>query len=380
MAEQKSIMHLSATDFFGGPEKQIVEHLKRLNKDRFDGQIASYLEYGGPNELLEKARQEGLKAHGIPMHGPLDFTAQFKLNNLIRHENIDLLCVHGYKACVMGWWVAKMLKIPIIAFSRGYTSENLKIAFYNWLERLFLRRMNGIVTVSEGQKRKLEIFGIRNRNCWVVHNAVSIPEPGGTANPAKRLEVFKKLDIPEGAKLVVAAGRFSPEKGHRFLLEAVAQMGEGGNGAVFLLCGEGTCEKDLKKQAKALEIIDCIRFAGFRKDLADIFRVMDLMVLPSLAEGLPNVVLEALALAKPVVATRVGGVPEVIEDGVSGLLVPAERSDLLADAITKCLIEPERAKTMGISGYYRIKSEFDFFSQNYKLENIYKTILCHFTS
>ena len=369
------ILHLIATNFFGGPEKQIVAHLKHLNQNRYAGHLASYLEYGGSNELLAKAADEGIRTHGIPMHGPLDFQAQFKLNNLIARQKVDLLCVHGYKACVMGWWAGRIYKIPVIAFSRGYTSENKKIAFYNWLERQALRRVDGVIAVSEGQKKRLDSLGIRSPNTWVVRNAISVNPLKQNAAPEKRRQVYRELNIPESPKLVVAAGRLSPEKGHRFLVEAIARMDHQTRQACFVFCGDGMCQKELQDLAADLGVTRYCRFVGFRKDIADIFEVMDLMVLPSLTEGLPNVVLEAFASAKPVVASNVGGVPEVVEDGKNGILVPPQRPDLLADAIAKCLADRRFMKEMGKSGYHKVKSEFSVESQTAKLESIYCKIL-----
>jgi glycosyltransferase involved in cell wall biosynthesis len=364
-------MHLIATNFYGGPEKQIVQHLKRLNSDHFLGQIASYLEYGGANELLDKAQKEGLIVHGIPMEGPLDFRAQFRLHNLISREKVDLLCVHGYKACVMGWWARRNLKVPVIAFSRGYTSENLKIAFYNWLERKAIGRLDGIIAVSEGQRKRLESLGIFGGKSWVVHNAISVnsavPEPSAEL----RKKVFQNLGIPEDSKLVVTAGRLSPEKGHKYFVEAISKLGKTKDTIRFVFCGEGMCQKDLETESRKLHIHERCVFAGFRRDLDEIFPVMDLFVLPSLTEGLPNVLLEAYACAKPVVATNVGGVPEVVENGVSGLLVPPKRPDLLAEAIQRLLGSPHLMKTMGKAGHEKVKNEFSFEIQTGLLEKIY---------
>ena len=179
------VMHLIATNFFGGPEKQIVEHLKRLEMEKYCGIVTSFIEYRKENETLQEAERAGLKFFGIPMNGPIDISAQWKLTQLVHKEKVALLCVHGYKACVMGLWAGRRNKIPVIAFSRGYTTENVKIKFYNWLERIALRNMDGIIAVSEGQLNKLEGLGISNYNSRVVHNA------GKINNLSKEKMLFK---------------------------------------------------------------------------------------------------------------------------------------------------------------------------------------------
>lgn len=368
-------MHLIASNFYGGPEKQIIEHLKRLDKSQYHGALASFQEQGNPNETLEKAKIAALTHHGIPMSGPLDIRAQRNLTKLILREKVDLLCVHGYKSCVMGWWASAKAKIPILAFSRGYTAEDKKVAFYEWLERRVLRRVTGIISVSEGQRRRLVSFGIRDKPNWVVHNAVSVVAAPQYSPISLSRSVHDRLGIPENGKIVVSAGRLSPEKGHRFLVEAVSILTQKRNGAYFLFCGDGPCQKDLKRQAQQLGIAEQCRFMGFRRDLHEIFQAMDLMVLPSLTEGLPNVVLESFAFGKPVVATAVGGVPEVVEHGVNGFLIPSKRPHLMAEAIEKCLMSSDMAKQFGKAGRHKVESQFSFELQAHKLEAVYREVL-----
>jgi glycosyltransferase involved in cell wall biosynthesis len=373
--ETKIVMHLIATNFYGGPEKQIVEHLKRLNSARYEGILASFLEGGTPNVTLEQAEIAGLRDFGIPMPSRFDIRASWRLNELLRNEKIDLLCTHGYKSTVMGWWAGRRVGIPVVAFSRGYTAENPKVAFYEWIERRFLNRVNGIIFVSEGQRRRLEGFGIYGRRSWVVHNAVAADSSRNSLSGDLRKEVLERLGILGAVEMVVSAGRLSPEKGHRFLVEAIGMLRGSTNNTHFVFCGDGPYQKDLEKRSIELGISDHCHFVGFRKDIKDIFQAMDFMVLPSLTEGLPNVILEAFACAKPVVATDVGGVPEIVEDGVNGILVPPGRSDLLAEAIKNCLAAPEKRRMMGEAGYHKVKSEFTFESQTQKLEAIYNEVL-----
>ena len=168
--------------------------------------------------------------------------------------------------------------------------------------------MTGIIAVSEGQKRKLESWGINGKTIWVVKNAVAIQAQSLGHVLASKSEISLRLGIPDQAQLVVSAGRLSPEKGHRYLIEAIAGLRKKQPDAYFVFCGEGPCREALERQAKDLGILDRCRFPGFCRDLPEILSAMDLFVLPSLSEGLPNVILESFASAKPVVASNVGGV------------------------------------------------------------------------
>jgi len=369
------VLHLIATNFFGGPEKQIIEHLKRLNPILFRGLLGSFQEWGEPNELLAMAGRQGLPHYSIPMYGPFDFRAQFHLNRIISNEGIDILVTHHYKSCVMGWVAGRKFGIPVLAYSRGYTAESRKMAFYYWLERQFLKRVSGVVAVSAGQAKRLREYGIKPANFWVVHNAISANDTP-TDNPSgKHAKLLEILQIPANAKLIVTAGRLSPEKGQQFLVEAIPGVRKERNDAYFMFCGNGPMTDKIMQLAKDLGIFDRCRFLGFRRDLADIFPVMDLMVLPSLSEGLPNVVLEAFAAAKPVVASNVGGVPEVVEEDVSGYLVPPGSPEPLTRAILRMLDDPAKMKSMGAAGYERVKRDFTFESQTQKLESIYSQLL-----
>jgi glycosyltransferase involved in cell wall biosynthesis len=368
------IAHLIATNFFGGPEKQIIEHLKLLNSSRFSGMVFSFIEDGLDSEILAEAQKADIACQGFPMSNPLDFAAWRRLREAVRDNAVNLLCVHGYKSTVMGLWVHKTLKVPTLAFSRGYTAENKKVAFYQYLDRLSLRHVSGVVCVSDGQRRALEKLGARAKRLWVVHNAIHTPDAPCDAT-TYRSQVSSRFGLPLDAIWCVTAGRMSPEKGHRDLIQAIALMGEHAARCYFLFCGDGSCKAQLEKQAQALNLEDRIRFAGFRKDIQDIFQAMDMLILPSHSEGLPNVVLEAFSFGKAVVATSAGGVPELVENGKSGILVPPKDPKLLAAAITKCAEDAALRKALGIAARDTTRLRFNFADQAKRLESIYAEIL-----
>ncbi len=373
--QRKTIMHLIATNFYGGPEKQIVEHLLRLRKEEYRGVVTSFIENNAPNEILARAKTASLDQYGIPMSGPIDVRALFMLVTLLKRERVDILCAHGYKSTILGWIAARMNGTPVIAFSRGYTAENRKVAFYEWLDRLVLRKVDGIVAVSAGQSRTLDALGVHGCKRWVVHNAALINHVKNGEGEELRQSINNHFHIPKDSMLVVTAGRLSPEKGHRFLVEAIALMRGVSENVCFLFCGDGVCRYDLERQADHLGVGWRCRFAGFRHDIEKIFRAMDIMALPSLTEGLPNVVLEAFACGKPVVATAVGGVPEIVVHGENGLLVPPGRPDLIADALTQLLADPQRMFSMGRQGYRKVKDEFSFDAQAQVLMGIYREFI-----
>jgi glycosyltransferase involved in cell wall biosynthesis len=368
------IAHLIATNFFGGPEKQIIEHLKRLNSSQYSGMVISFIEDGEENEILAEARKAGIECQGIPMSNPLDFAAWRRMKKTMRDSAINLLCAHGYKSTVMGMWLHKTLRVPTLAFSRGYTAENRKVAFYQYLDRLALGCVDGVICVSDGQRRAIEKLGVRAKRIWVVHNAIHTPDT--IADEAGfRSKVSKQLGLPGDAIWCVTAGRLSPEKGHADLIQSIALMGEHTAKCCFLFCGEGPCQAQLESQTQALNLGKRIRFVGFRRDIQDIFQAMDMLILPSHSEGLPNVVLEAFSFGKAVVATSVGGVPELVEHGQNGILVPPRDPKSLAEAIIKCVEDRTMRESFGKAARNTTRSRFNFEDQARKLESIYGDIL-----
>lgn len=371
----KNILHLIGSDFYGGPEKQIIEHLRILNKDKYTGHIASYLEAGKTsNPVLDIASDCGIKSHSIVMKHPLDFNALSSLKRLIKDEEIDLLCTHGYKSAVLGVIASRKTNIPAISFSHGYTTENLKVSIYEWLERKALERMQGVIAVSHAQKLRLDSFNVKYKKCWVVHNATTVIDLTKTSNKS-RVEICDEFSIAEDKKIAVIAGRLSPEKAHNILLDAIKLINDELNDTVVLICGDGQCAADLKQQAADLNIEDKCIFAGFRTDMDKFYQAMDFMILSSLTEGLPLVVLEAMANAKPVVSTSVGGVPEVITDGENGYLVNSGDAQALANGISRALKEFDSFDLIGKRAYDLISDKFSFQIHAEKLESIYKEVL-----
>jgi len=365
------VLHVRATNFFGGPEKQIYEHIIRSRNYRHS--LVTFIDSDEKNELLDRCRDASIPLHAVKASNPFSPLTILRLRQIVSKLNPSIICTHGYRSTLLLLAATIRSGIPIIGFARGFTGENLKVAFFESLERRALSHLYGIICVCEAQRQQLEEAGVCAKNCWMVHNAVNSSHP--SIDPVASGNLRKSLGIGDGGALVVSAGRLSPEKGHMDLLHAIRLMPNYGNENHFVFCGDGPCKKLLEQEAHALGISHRVRFTGHRRDLMDIFGIMDLLVLPSHTEGLPNVILEGFSCEKPVVATRVGGVPEVVEDGRNGILVPPGRPDMLAAAIEACLASPVKMASMGKEGKSKVQSEFSFERQAQRLESIYDDVL-----
>src|SRR5262249_40914384 len=191
-----------------------------------------------------------------------------------------------------------------------------------------------------------------------IYNAVD-PERFADPDAAYRAKLLRYFRQPR-TRIIGAAGRLSPEKGFDVLVAAAAQVVSKDDTVGFLLFGEGPCKAALVKQINAAGLSRSFVLSGFRADLDRFFPFLDLLVLPSHTEGLPNVVLEAFAGGVPVVATAVGGTPEVVEDGVSGYLIPAGDADALAARLLDARSSEQTLRDLGLHGRQRVLEHFTF--------------------
>ena len=351
------IAHLTASPFFGGPERQMLGLAISLPTD-VQSLFFSFPERGLCQPFLKELRRHGLTAEALTSNTPQLFSAMGELRQKLRGHRVDLLCCHGYKADLLGRPTARQLGIPVISVSRGWTGASWRVRLYERMDRFSLRWMDRIVCVSEGQAEKVRRAGTPDRLVRVIRNAIFTDRFGDPDEPGR---AFLQSFFPKPrSHLIGAAGRLSPEKGYCHLVDAAALVVRAHPEAGFLLVGDGPLHDSLARQIAKLSLQDNFVLAGFSADLDRWLPNFDAFVLPSYTEGLPNVVLEAFAARVPVVATAVGGTPEVIEDGQNGYLVPAGDAAPLARRIKQLLSDGRLRETMGMSGYYRVRDHFTF--------------------
>jgi glycosyltransferase involved in cell wall biosynthesis len=298
--------------------------------------------------FLDIVRAEGIRTHVVPLSGVLDVRALRRFRRLFRTEQIDLVHTHGHFAVnalariagrLAGARVLSHMHIQN-AFRTG-AGRRLQIAIDNATARLCFV----IIAVSAATRDDLLRQGYQAERLVVVHNGI---EPAGHVEPVR---------LADGPTVLEVA-RLAEVKGQRTLLEALVNVD-----ATAVLVGRdleqgGTYERVLRGYAERLGVTDRTVFAGYRDDVPALLAGCDLVCLPSSAEGFPLVVLEAMAHAKAVVATPVGGTAELVVDGETGVLVPPGDADALAAALAALLADPERARRLGEAGRERVLAEF----------------------
>lgn len=349
------IVHLTASSFFGGPERQMLGLANAL-PSTYQSTFLSFPESGCAG-FLRKSREAGHQSDVVRSDFPNGFRVINELTDRLRSLRADVFITHGYKSNLFGRPAARRAGLPIISVSRGWTGESWKVRLYDAIDRAHLRMMDHVVCVSEGQADKVRRLGVRPQRMSVIHNAA-------------RLEAFEFPDRSHHARLheiaggegeiILAAGRLSPEKGFAVLVESAAQVLQRFPGCRFVLFGEGAERATLERRVAELGIGDRFRMPGLRSDLDSLLPWADLVVLPSFTEGLPNVALEAGAAGVPVVATAVGGTPEVVIDGETGLLVPPGNASALADGIARLLGDPSLRANFRVTAQQWMRDRFSF--------------------
>jgi glycosyltransferase involved in cell wall biosynthesis len=366
-----TVVHLTASTFLGGPERQMLGLANALSEE-YRTAFVLFPEGGRCRAFLGEVGRQGFEGFALASDTPWVRAAVRELSGLLGAFRADVLCCHGYKANLLGRPAARRAGIPAVAVSRGWTGESFKVRMYERLDRFTLPWMDRVVCVSQGQAAKVRRAGVPGKRVTVIHNAIradrfAAPLPQGR-------EVLQGL-FPEPRRLIVgAAGRLSPEKGLGVLVQAAERVCRQRPDVGFVLFGDGPLRDRLRHDIALAGLGGRFVLAGFRGDLDGLIPHLDLLALPSFTEGLPNVVLEAMAAAVPVVATAVGGTPEVVEEGVTGHLVSPGDAEALAERLAQVLASPER-QAMGRCGRARVLREFTFAGQARQYERFFEGLL-----
>jgi glycosyltransferase involved in cell wall biosynthesis len=370
MGSFKNICHLIASNFYGGPERQIMNHCSALSGSGFRPTIGTFQEKRKTVELIDVAVGRGIPCFSIETRFSLDLRMVGRLREKIENLGIDLLVAHGYKANITGHYAAKAARIPRIGCFRGYTRENLKVRLYQFIERRFIAMADRIVCVADAQKSFLTGLGIEEDRIVVIHNSF---HEGGTESAS--VDLYEEFSIDRKDRIILSAGRLSPEKGHRWAILAMPEVLRRFPDTTLVILGEGQELGRLEALCRRSGIEGKVRFPGFRKGIVSYLRGADLLVNPSLSEGLPNIILEAVSAGTPVVATAVGGVPEMVADGETGYLCSPKDASSLAAAIIRALSGRAETEECRSKARLLLDSRFHPAAQLQKYLDLYRRFL-----
>jgi glycosyltransferase involved in cell wall biosynthesis len=295
-----------------------------------------------------------------------------RLASLIREKNIHILHTHLFHAGVLGLIAKKFMPGVRVVLTRHYSdllyiygSLAEKIA-----DRAVSRHLEAIIAVSEAVKRVMvEYDKIDPSKITVIHNGVD-PVVLSMHDTSRVKEVRDECGLGDSV-VVGTVGSLHPRKGHRYFLEAASMIARSDDKVKFLIVGGGELERELVELASGLGIGDRVFFTGYRSRVNEYVANMDVFVQPSVEEGFGITILEAMAMGKPVIGTRIGGIPEIIRDGTSGILVTPKDPVAMSEAVLLMLGDPLMAVRMGESGKERVKKEFTLAGMIKKYERFY---------
>jgi glycosyltransferase involved in cell wall biosynthesis len=322
-----------------------------------------------PNlEFAERARARGLSVHILPCKGRTDWTAVQGIRECMREYAVDVLHTHGYKADLFGYLAAKLERKPIISTCHNWT-RGAALNLYYRLDRWMLKRFNMVVAVSDNVAEKLKLSGISGSRIRVVSNGIDASLLQN-ASPSLRRDFGLA-----SARVIGMVARLDMQKGFEYLLPAFREILKEFPDALLVLVGDGPARTILDQMVCDLRIEQNVIFAGVQADMACVYASIDLLVLPSLNEGLPMTLLEAMSAARPVVATRVGAIPEVIVDGQTGLLVDPGTTTALTAALARLLRSPQLCLHLGSQAQSWVRRHYTSQSMVEKYLQVYKELL-----
>jgi len=370
----------------GGVQKYIIQLCRNLDPNRFSITGCCSIESKADNlngdiPFTEAFRQIGIPNFVVPMQRSTnlwrDLFSFFRIYQNIKKRDFDIVHAHSSKAGVLARIAARMAGVPLVlysphAFSFDGPGPILKKIPYILFEKIAYFFGDAIITDSLTEMELACKFRIaREEEIVVIPPGIKLQDYNTEITEKERSEFLKKLGVSGGHKVVTMIGRLAPQKDPITFILAAQQLKHKYSNATFLLVGDGplldTCLHIIQK----LELEDCMKVVGWRRDYKTILKISDIVVIPSLWEGLPFILLEAMAFVKPVVATRTTGIVDVINDGENGFLVPPRSPNFLADKIKRALDQPEVAAKVGRAARKTVEERFSLGKMIPSIEEIY---------
>lgn len=327
----------------GGAEVYVADLCQGLAE--LGAEIELFCPSGRP--FVEYAAARGIPSINWKTRGKIDPITVLKLARLIKNDSIDVVHTHLSTASLLGAFAAKLAGKPSVAHVHGLNSATC------------FKHSSAVIAVSEAVKRHICAQGLPESRVHVVHNGVDLEK----FEPMPLIDAKRDFGLEADTKLIGVFGRLSSEKGQKVALEAMAQIVKNLPDAQMLIVGDGKDREELLALAESLGISKNVRFEGFNPNIRPMMAACDIVLVPSLKEGFGLTAVNAMALERPVVATNIGGLPEIVVDGETGLLTPANDPVSMSQRIEELLSDPASMQRMGKLGRRRAEDSFDLTHQ-----------------
>ena len=370
--ERIAVLHLIAPTHFGGAERVVLSLTDAIDRSRFNVVIGSFVNARSPdNEFLGRVREMGIPGTVFWLRRTLDVENIPRLVRFILSERIAIVHTHGYRSDIVGLIAARLSSRPVIATVHGFVPIDSRLRLYEQCDRLVLRFFDLVLPVSDQIGQTLRSSGVPGERMTTIRNAVA----PGLGDERKRSGTPIPLCKRDGDFLIGIVGRLSPEKNIAGFLEAARRLSGRYGHLRFVVVGEGPERECLEGLTIRLGLDGKVRFTGFVENMEEVYSLLDMLVIASSTEGVPLTVLEAMKHGIPVVSTAVGGIPEVIEDGVDGLIVDAGDTGALCRAVEMLVVDGNRYMAISMNAKRRVLRDFDRSSWVRRIEGCYLSML-----
>ncbi|MFV1977124.1 MAG: glycosyltransferase [Candidatus Scalindua sp.] len=364
---------------FGGGERVFAQIINRLSDKKYKI-IVACLPTG---TFIEKIKGSKAQIKSFDMRNRFNPGVILQLSSLIKKERVDIVHSQGARADFFARIAAKLAGAPNVVSTvpmpvEGFDVNPIKKLIYMAFNRFSECFVDRFIVVSDAlEKMMIEKHRIAPQKIVKIYNGIETDEYCISDEEIvhRRSSFRTKANIGEGVPVIGIIGRLVWQKGFEYFIEAIPEVLKEFKEAWFLVVGEGELEDDLKVKSKKLKLEDKIIFTGFRDDIEDVLASIDIFVIPSLREGMPVVLLEAMAMKKPIVATNIEGIMEILENGVTGLLVPPKDSKALAEAIITMFTHKDESLQMGLTARKVVTERFGVDTMVQKAEEVYEELL-----
>lgn len=377
--EKKKLVFIIDVLGVGGAERLMVPIIANLLGD-YEIRVCVFRIKDG-NPIASQILSMGIPVDYLPIYHLRDITAIPRLVRYLQKHKPHIVHTQLEFADILGNLACKFLKIPSITTIHIIPPSVQKIKqrmhqklWWNTLKYLCQR----IITVSEmSQTHTIRHYGIRPEKVTTIYNGIDI-SPHYSKFQVKHASVKNQLNIPENAHVLLTVAILRKQKGVQFMVRAIPDILLDYPNVYYLIVGNGPHLENLEREVRELNITDKVIFTGMREDIPEILSISDIFVLPTLTEALPTVLAEAMAAKLPIVASAVGGVPEMVQDGINGILTAPGDPSLLSKACIKLLGSKGLREEMGIKGYELTTKKFNIHIQINQLNSIYNELIANY--
>ena len=362
------VLQLISSGGYYGAENMLLNLCASQQKAGCQNSLMLFYNVHAPNvEFYERARRRGLSVRMVHCQGRADWRAIRQIEDCIQEDGIELLHTHGYKADLYGYVAARRSGKPIVATCHNWVGGTAALGIYNHLDRMALKRFHGLAAVSDSVAQRLLNSGVAATKIRTIANGIDV-EPFERALPSPALNF-------DGNKVIGMVARLDLQKGFEYLLRAAHQLCGTFPALKVVIAGEGPDRQAIENMIQRFGLQSSVILAGHHSDMPGIYAAIDIFVLPSLNEGLPMTILEAMAASKPVIATRVGAIPSVIKEGETGLLVDPGDADGLRDALARLLSDSDLCQCLGAAGHDWVRRNYTSEAMAMKYRQMYGEVL-----